>query len=121
MTSAEAFQRWLESFGLPVYASSSVTSDTKLPYVTYDWATGDILSGEVNETVNVWYRTTSEAVPNAKADEIGKALGLGGVMLPYDGGGLWLKKGSPFCQSVTEDGGNVKRRYLNVDIEFVGL
>ena len=113
MTSAEAFQRWLESFGLPVYASSSVTSDTKLPYVTYDWATGDILSGEVNETVNLWYRTTSEAVPNATAD--------GGVMLPYDCGGMWLKRGSPFCQSVTEDGGNVKRRYINIDIEFIGL
>ena len=121
MTSAEASHSWLESFGLPVYASSSVTSDTKLPYVTYDWATGDILSGEVNETVNVWYRTTSEAVPNAKADEIGKALGLGGVMLHYDGGGMRLKKGSPFCQSVTDDDGNVKRRYLNIDIEFIGL
>ena len=119
MNSAEAFQRWLEGFGLPVYATSSVPDDAKLPYVTYDWAIGDFLSGEVNETVNLWYRTTSEAVPNAKADEIGKALGLGGVMLPYDGGGMWLKRGSPFCQSVTEEG--AKRRYLNIDIEFIGL
>ena len=79
------------------------------------------MRGEVNMPVNVWYRTDSEAEPNAKVREIGKALGMGGVTLPCDGGMLWLKKGSPWAQAMTVEGEDekVKRRYVNINIEFL--
>ena len=108
---AVAFQGWLSSFGMPAYAASSVPDDAALPYATYDLADGCILDGEVNQTVNLWFRTESETVPNAKAAELGRALGMGGVILPCDGGAMWVKRGSG------EAGG--KRRYLNIDIEYI--
>jgi hypothetical protein len=90
------------------------------PYITYDLVEGDVLSGEVNVPVNVWYRTESEAQPNAKVREMFTRIGLGGVTLPCDGGMLWVKRGSPWAQAVTVEGEDemVKRRYVNVNIEY---
>ena len=73
--------------------------------------------------VNVWYRTESEAAPNAKVREISNAIGMGGVTLPCDGGMLWVKKGSPWAQAVTVEGEDekVKRRYVNINIEYLTI
>ena len=59
---------------------------------------------------------------HAKALEISDALGIGGVTLPVDGGLIWLKRGSPFCQALADDTDkNLKRRYINVTAEFLCL
>lgn len=120
MTPEAAIYSFLSGFGIPAYASSSVPDQAAFPYITYDLTTGD-WGEEVNLTANVWYRTTGEAIPNAKVREIGQAIGHGGVTLPCDGGMIWVKKGSPWAQAMTIDGEseNVKRRYLNITLEFL--
>ena len=41
-------------------------------------------------------------------------------MVACQGGGVWLTRGSPFCQSLTdEDDNTIKRRYINVTAQFV--
>jgi hypothetical protein len=119
MTQEAAIYQFLSGFAIPAYASSSVPDQAQFPYLTYDLVLGEWEQGEVNMQVNVWYRTESEATPNAKVREIGAAIGRGGVTVPCDGGFLWLKKGSPWAQSVTIDGEDekVKRRLLNISIE----
>ena len=119
MTPEAAIYRFLSGFGIPAYASSSVPDQAAFPYITYDLVLGEWNNGEVNLPVNVWYRTESEAEPNAKVREIGAALGMGGKLVPCDGGALWLKKGSPWAQAVTIEGEDekVKRRYVNINIE----
>lgn len=121
MTPEAAIYQWMGGFGIPAYASSSVPSDATYPYITYDLVLGEWLGGDVNMPVNVWYRTESEAAPNAKVREIHDAIGLGGVTLQCDGGILWLKRGSPWAQAVTIEGEDekVKRRYVNVNIEYM--
>lgn len=121
MTPEAAIYTFLSGFAIPAYASSSVPDQAQFPYLTYDLVMGEWEQGEANMTVNVWYRTESEATPNAKVREIGAAIGMGGVTLPCDGGMLWLKKGSPWAQAVTIDGEDekVKRRLLNVSIETI--
>lgn len=120
MTPEAAIYRFMGSFGIPAYAATSVPVDASFPYITYDLVEGDVLSGEVNVPVNVWYRTESEAQPNAKVREMFTRIGLGGVTLPCDGGMLWVKRGSPWAQAVTVEGEDemVKRRYVNVNIEY---
>ena len=119
MTPEAALYKFWSGFGIPAYAASSTPEDVGYPYITYETVMGEWGAGEVNTTVNVWYYTDSEALPNAKVREIGNRIGLGGVQLSCDGGTLWLKKGSPWAQSVTTEGNtSVKRRYLNVDIEY---
>lgn len=119
MTPEAAIYTFLSGFAIPAYAASSVPDQAAFPYLTYDLVIGEWEQGEVNMTVNVWYRTESEAQPNAKVREIGAAIGLGGVTLPCDGGMLWLKKGSPWAQALSIEGEDekVKRRLLNVSIE----
>lgn len=119
MTPEAAMQRFWEGFGMPAYAASSVPHDAEYPYLTYDMPVCYWGQGEAAQTVNLWFRTDSEAAPNAKAREIGGAIGPGGVQLRCDGGTVWLKRGSPFAQAVAdEDDPKVKRRYLNVSLEY---
>lgn len=119
MTKDKALQAWFGTF-LDAYPASNVPQDVTFPYLTYDLITGAFDSGEVSLTVNLWYYTESEAVPNAKAQEMSDAIGRGGKVLPCDGGFIWVKRGSPWCQSITEESDpNIKRRYLNVTVEYL--
>ena len=121
MTPEAAVYTFLSSFGIPAYAASSVPDQATFPYLTYDLVLGEWGHPEVNMPVNVWYRTDSEAIPNAKVREISQAIGMGGVLLHCDGGALWLKKGSPWAQAMTVEGEDekVKRRYVNINIEYL--
>ena len=121
MTPEAAVYTFLRGFGIPAYAASSVPDQATFPYLTYDLVLGEWGQPEVNMPVNVWYRTDSEALPNAKVREIGERIGMGGVLLHCDGGVLWVKKGSPWAQAVTVEGEDekVKRRYVNINIEFL--
>ena len=123
MTPEAAICGWLGGFGVPAYAATSTPSGAAFPYITYDLVVGEWGGGEVNMPVNVWYRCESEAEPNAKVREISRALGIGGVTLPCDGGVLWLKKGSPWAQAVRVEGEDekVKRRYVNINVECLAL
>lgn len=120
MTKAAALQQFFSSFGIPAYASSAVPDDAVFPWLTYDLSTSAWDDGDVSLTVNLWYYTTSEAVPNAKAEEISKAIGLGGKLLPCDEGVIWLKRGSPWCQSLHDDSDSmIKRRYINMTADYM--
>ena len=120
VTPEAAIYQFMSGFGIPAYAATATPSDAEFPYITYDLVlTEDWATNEANMPVNVWYRTDSEAIPNAKVREIGRALGIGGVTLPCDGGIVWLKKGSPWAQAVRVEGEDdkIKRRYVNVNVE----
>ena len=120
MTKGAALQQFFEQF-MTAYASNAVPDDAVLPYLTYD-AVMDTWSNSVSITVNMWFHTTSEAVPNAKAQELLTALTKGDPTLPCDDGIIWLKPGSPFSQSLADDTDkNLKRRYINVTAEFLCL
>lgn len=122
MTKAAALHQFFSGFGVPAYAASSVPDDAVLPYLTYELVTNAWDGGEVGLTVNLWFHTESEAIPNAKAQELSEAIGLGGKILPCDGGYIWLKRGSPWCQSLSDETSpTIKRRYINVTAEYLTL
>lgn len=119
MTKDKALQAWFERF-FDAYPASNVPDDVTFPYLTYELITGAFDGGEIGLTVNVWYYTESEAVPNAKVQEISNAIGMGGSVIPCDGGYIWIKRGSPWCQNIAEDDEpNIKRRYLNITVEYL--
>lgn len=120
MTPEAAVYDFMSGFGIPAYAATSVPDDAEFPYLTYELATGDFMDGEVSIAVNLWYRGDSEAEPNTKAREIAERITSGGRIIAFDGGAVWIKKGSPFCQSMgdsTDD--KIKRRYVNLTAEFI--
>ena len=121
MTKDKELHAWFSQF-LPAYPTSNVPEDAVFPWLTYELITGSWDSGEIALTVNLWYYTESEAIPNAKAQELSDSIGYGGVTLPCDGGFIWLKRGSPWCQNLQDDTDpNIKRRYINVTAEYMTL
>lgn len=120
MTKEAALKAFFESFGIPAYPSSAVPDDVIFPYLTYDMVTDAWESGPVGITVNLWYYTTQESPPNAKARELSQRIGIGGAIIKCDEGYIWLKRGSPWCQSLQDEADkNIKRRYLNISAEFL--
>ena len=120
MTKEAALKQFFNSFGIKFYPSTAVPKDVVFPYGTYEVITSFWEGGEVGLTVNLWYFTTDEAPPNAKARELSEAIGFGGKIIPCDGGYIWLKRGSPWCQSLTDETDqNIIRRYINVSAEYL--
>lgn len=119
MTKGEALQKFFSGFGMKAYASSAVPDKAGFPRLTYDLVLDNWEGGEVGLTVNMWFYTDSEAEPNAKAQALSEAIGSGGITLPCDGGFIWLKRGSPWCQSLRDPSDpTIKRRYINVTAEY---
>ena len=119
MTKDKALYAWFNNF-MPFYPASSVPGDVVFPYGTYELITDSLYGGEVGLTVNLWFYTESEADPNAKAQEFAQYIGLGGAVIPCDEGYIWIKRGTPWSQSLTDENDNkIKRRYINVSAEYL--
>jgi len=116
VTKEAALHQFFNSLGIPGYPVSSVPDGPEDKYLTYDLRTGAFDSGEISITVNLWFYTTSEEEPNAMARKLSETTGNGGKVIRCDGGYIWLKRGSPWCQSLSD--GAYKRRYINMTAEF---
>ena len=120
MTKEAALKQFFSGFGISAYPSTAVPNDVVFPYLTYEVITDTWEGGEIGLTVNLWYFTTQEGPPNAKVRELSEAIGMGGKLLPCDGGYIWLKRGTPWCQSLSDETSpTIKRRYLNVTAEYL--
>lgn len=119
MTKNKALYAWFNEF-MTFYRNTAVPSDAELPYGTYEYVESSWDGGETAITVNLWFRTESEATPDEAASELSERIGYGGTLLNCDEGYIWLKKGSPWCQSLSDDSDNaIKRRYINITAEYL--
>lgn len=120
MTKGAALHQFFSGFGMTAYAASSVPEEAIFPYLTYELITDNWGGGEVGLTVNLWFYTESEDAPNAAVQQISHAIGNGGKVVACDGGYIWIKRGSPFAQSLGDDTmPGIKRRYLNITVEYL--
>lgn len=122
MTKEAAIYQFWSGFGLPAYEENSVpTGDDApdFPYITYSVVTSEF-DRPVSLSASLWYRSTSWSVNNAKTQEISTAIGRGGKMLRVDDGVLWIKRGSPFAQSMGDPSDDmIKRKYINIEAEYI--
>lgn len=122
MTKEQALHQFFNSFDIIGYRNTAVPDDVIFPFLTYDVPLSSFEEESVSITLNLYYYTDSEAVPDAKAEEIRKEIGMGGKLLKCDGGLIWLKWGSPWCQSLVDDTNkSIKRRYINITAEFLTI
>lgn len=118
MTKEQALNTFWNGFGIPAYDANTVPDDAEMPYITYEASTGSI-DDEIPLYASLWYRGMSWRPIGEKVDEINGYIGLGGSSQIYDGGRLWIKRGSPFSQRMSEPGDIATRRVvLNVLAEF---
>lgn len=122
MTKAEAMHSFFSSFGLRAYEASTVPTGEdapSFPYLTYQYAE-DSFGNPVALSMSLWYRSTSWAEINAKTEEISARIGRGGVSFPCDGGGVWIRRGSPFAQSMGDNTDDmIRRKYINLVAEYM--
>lgn len=119
MNKAQAIHKFWSSFGLEAYDESTVYArdiSPRFPYITYNVAI-DNIGNNVGLYGSLWYRSTSWSDITAKTEEIERALD---VIIPIDGGYLWIKRGSPFAQRMSDPNDDmVRRMYINITAEFL--
>lgn len=114
----QAVQNFWSSFGIPAYDESTVPDDAAYPRITY-YVAVDSLDRPVNLYANVWYRSTSWAEISQKVDEIDSAIrNMRPPTIKIDGGRLYITKGSPFAQRMTDTDDMVRRVYINLSVEY---
>lgn len=118
MNKIQAYQAFWTSFGLPAYDETHVPDGAQLPYITIE-VSEDFFDNDLALTASIWYRSESWKDITEKAMAISEAIGRGGRIVPYDGGGIWIRRGSPWAQrmSDTEDD-MIRRIVLNVIVEY---
>ena len=119
MTKAAAIYQFWNSFGLTAYDENTVPTDAAFPYITYQLVT-DSFDREIPLTASIWYRSESWSGINAKTEEISQKISRGGRIIPFDGGAIWLKRGQPFAQSISDERDDlIRRKDLNITAEFM--
>ena len=123
MTKASALYNFFSSFGIEAYEETLVPTGNeapKFPYLTYQLIT-DSFDNEVLIPVSLWYRSEASLFAlNSKTEEISQKIGRGGVFLDCDGGKIWIKRGSPFAQTMSDPEDNtIRRKYINITAEFL--
>ncbi len=118
MTKERAYHAFWNSFGWPAYDENTVPDDAQLPRLTYDVAVAEF--GEpVALSVSVWDRSTSWSSVTQKASMIYLRVGLGGKIIPYDDGYIWIKRGQPFFQRMNDENDSIRRIYINLEVEYL--
>ena len=126
MTKAEAIYNFWSQFGLPAIDEQSAYDPETLrqlnidfPYITFQTGIGDF-SQDVSLSADLYYRSTSWAEIEAKASEIADYIGLGGNIVRYDSGAVWIKRGNMMYQRMSADNPfDIRRIHININAEFL--
>lgn len=113
---AKALYTFASSFSWSAYPEYSVPDSAVLPYITYtlqesSWDEMGMLQ------MRLWSGSTSYDTINSKIDEITESVTPGRYVLT-DSGGLYIYKGSPWCQYQPSDEPNLKIAYLNFNVNY---
>ena len=117
----QALYNFFSGFELPVYEENTVPTGAnvpELPYITYATATSGF-DNDVQISASLWYKGYSWADADRKAAEINTALAHGGKMIPYTGGALWIRRGTPFAQHMADENDTIRRIYINLTAEYL--
>ena len=117
----QALYNFFSVFELPAYEENTVPTGAnvpELPYITYATATSGF-DNNVQISGSLWYSGYSWADADRKAAEISAALANGGKLIPYTGGALWIRRGTPFAQHMADADDTIRRIYLNLTAEYL--
>lgn len=118
MTKEEAYHSFLSSFGVKAYDENTVPDDAQLPRITYSVSVAEF-GDPVSMSISVWDRSTKWTTVTEMADAIYDAIGLGGRILSFDDGYIWVKRGQPFAQRMADEDDSIRRIYINVEVEYL--
>ena len=119
MDKLQAYNAFWNSFSLRAYDGTSVPDGAIMPYITYE-AAEDGFGSPVALTASIWYRSSSWTDAVSKLKEIEQEIGMGGKIIPYQNGVMWIKKANPWAQRLGEENDDsVRRIVMNLEVEFI--
>ena len=119
MNKAQAIDAFWKSFGIPAYEETTVNDEnTGDFYITYEVVT-DSIGRAVPMSASIWQKhTTSWKDISIKAEEISNAL-VQVKSIPLDTGYLYITRGQPFVQRMSDEDESTRRIYVNIMAEFL--
>lgn len=117
MTKEQAYHNFVSGFAWKAYDENTVPDDAVLPRITYNLSVAEF-DYPVAMSISLWDRSTSWTNVTGKANEIYQDISLGGKLIPYDGGSIWIRRGTPFSLRMSDPDDTVRRIIINVVIEF---
>ena len=119
MNRAQALHSFWSGFGLKAYDETSVPDNAKLPYITYSVADNDF-DQATPLNASLWYRSNSWVEITEKTEQIANSITRGGRMVSYDDGALWICKGNPWAQRMSDPSNyDIRRMLLSVIVEYI--
>ena len=121
MDKFQAIQAFWESFELDAYDENTVPTGSfmpELPYITYEASTSDF-NNSISLHASLWYYGSSWEPISKKLSEIESYIGRGGIMLPVDGGAIWIVKEKPFAQRMSDKNDMIRRIFMRISAEFI--
>lgn len=122
MDKFQAIDKFWNSFGIPAYDQNTVNTgenSPEPPYITYEAQIG-ALNQVLTLTGSIWYRSTSWKEISQKAEQIAETIGTGYSIESVDNGYLWIVRGQPFAQRMSDPEDDMIRRiYIILNAEFL--
>lgn len=120
MNKSQALQAFWENFKIPAYDELTVPDNAAFPYITYNVKT-DSIGNICLMSASIWYRSTSWKEVSDKAEEIAEYIvKMTPPSIEIDNGRLYISKGTPFAQRMSEPSDDMVRRiYININAEFL--
>lgn len=112
----QAIHNFWNSFGIPAYDENTVPENAVMPYITYN-AVVSSFEEPVLLTGSIWYRTTAWDDISLKADEVYNYLDEYRI-IKIDDGYIFMNKGTPFAQRMSDEDDSIRRIYINIEAEF---
>lgn len=119
MNKAQALYSFWSSFGYPAYDANTVPEDATFPRITYESVT-DSFNNTVLLSASIWDRNLSWVRSEEISSDISDIVGDGGLNVAYDGGMIWIRRGTPFAQRLGDPDDSIRRILINLEAEYIG-
>ena len=118
MDKQQALQTFFSQFAT-AYEESDVPDDADLKqgYITYQKMIGSF-DEPVFPSARIWSRSTSWRKADEILNNMNDHLKNGGQIFELDEGRMWIERGSPFAQAVSEEDRSVRSYLINLAVEF---
>ena len=119
MNKVQTLHEFWNSFGVPAYSAETVPDTAVMPYITYEVAT-DSIGYTTNMIASIWFRSYSWSAITELAEEIAEYIvNMYPATVKIDGGRLYITKGTPFAQRISDEDDAIRRIVLSIDAEYL--
>lgn len=101
----------------PAFLENSVPAGTPFPYITYSLNSEDWFNEGLMQ-VRIWTKSSSLVQVSDLTDKLEDIIGNGIAVKLVGGGTIYIYKGSPFAQFVSDDDISIKTVYINLNYKL---